>query len=135
TRCIGFSYSDVEPMSNEPAGSTTSSGQSAQSRNVSPGLKLRGPSSVAGAVKAVCGAGWTAGGDTGAGAGAAEGAGGAGGGVGGEQAWEREQAAEGEQARSPRRAMSRNKPPQSGTKPPTEPARCWTRGTRRYVPG
>src|SRR5215475_12994750 len=78
TRCIGFSYSDVEPMSNEPAGSTTSSGQSAQSRNVSPGLKLRGPSSVAGAVKAVCGAGWTAGGDTGAGAGAAEGAAGAG---------------------------------------------------------
>src|SRR5262249_32049791 len=78
TRCIGFSYSDVEPMSNEPAGSTTSSGQSAQSRNVSPGLKLRWPSSVAGAVKAVCGAGWTTGGDTGAGAGAAGGAAGGG---------------------------------------------------------
>src|SRR5215467_15213068 len=75
TRCIGFSYSDVEPMSKEPAGNTTSSGQSAQSRNVSPGLKLRGPSSIAGAVEEVCGAGWTAGGDTGAGAGAAEGGG------------------------------------------------------------
>src|SRR5215472_10854832 len=80
TRCIGFSYSDVEPMSKEPAGNTTSSGQSAQSRNVSPGLKLVRPGSMAGAVVAgavavVCGGGWTAGGDTGAGAGAAEGGG------------------------------------------------------------
>src|SRR6516225_2508849 len=76
TRCIGFSYSDVEPMSKEPAGNTTSSGQSAQSRNVSPGLRLRWPSSVAGAVEEVCGAGGgTTGGDTGAGAGVAEGAG------------------------------------------------------------
>src|SRR5215472_5152827 len=80
TRCIGFSYSDVEPMSKEPAGNTTSSGQSVQSRNVSPGLKLVRPGSMAGAVVAgavavVCGGGWTAGGDTGAGAGAAEGGG------------------------------------------------------------
>src|SRR5215469_14164681 len=80
TRCIGFSYSDVEPMSKEPAGNTTSSGQSAQSRNVSPGLKLVRPGSMAGAV--------TAGAVTGAGAGAADGggltagAGGAGAGVG-----------------------------------------------------
>src|SRR5262249_44635153 len=91
TRCTGFSYSDVEPMSKEPAGNTTSSGQSTQSRNVSPGLKLVRPGSMAGAVVAgavavVCGADWTAGGDTGAGAGAAEGGGltaGAGGGGGG----------------------------------------------------
>src|SRR5262245_19898084 len=80
TRCIGFSYSDVEPMSKEPAGNTTSSGQSAQSRTVSPGLKLVRPGSmaravVAGAVAVVCGADWTEGGDTGAGAGAAEGGG------------------------------------------------------------
>src|SRR5258708_18144179 len=74
-------------MSKEPAGSTTSSGQSAQSRNVSPGLKLRGSGSVAGAAAVVCGAGWTTGGDTGAGAGPAGGgartAGGGGGGAGG----------------------------------------------------
>src|SRR6516164_5694229 len=80
TRCIGFSYSDVEPISKEPAGNTTSSGHSAQSRNVSPGLKLVRPGSMAGAVVAgavavVCGADWTAGGDTGAGAGAADGGG------------------------------------------------------------
>src|SRR5215831_1305851 len=93
TRCIGFSYSDVEPISKEPEANTTSSGQSVQSRNVSPGLKLVRPGSMAGAVVAgavavVCGGGWTAGGDTGAGAGAPEGGGhtaeegGAGAGVG-----------------------------------------------------
>src|SRR5262245_66677893 len=80
TRCTGFSYSDVEPMSKEPAGNTTSSGQSAQSRNVSPGLKLVRPGSMAGAVVAgagavVCGAERTAGREKGAGAGVAEGGG------------------------------------------------------------
>ena len=38
TRRTGFSYSDVEPMSNEPAGTTTSSVQSGQSRNIVSGL-------------------------------------------------------------------------------------------------
>src|SRR5262249_10689750 len=79
TRCTGFSYSDDEPMSKEPAGSTTSSGQSAQSRKVSPGLELGRAGSIAGVVADICGAGGVAGGDAGAGAGAAEGEGLAGG--------------------------------------------------------
>src|SRR5215831_5196843 len=70
TRCTGFSYSDDEPMSKEPAGSTTSSGQSAQSRKVSPGLELGRAGSIAGVVADICGAGEAAGGDAGAGAGA-----------------------------------------------------------------
>ena len=38
TRCTGFSYSDEDPIANEPAGTTTISGQSGQSRKKSPGL-------------------------------------------------------------------------------------------------
>ena len=38
TRWTGFSNSAVEPMSNEPAATTTTSPQSGQSRNASPGL-------------------------------------------------------------------------------------------------
>src|SRR5262245_55751281 len=74
TRCTGFSYSVAEPMSKEPAGTTTSSPQVAQSRNTSPGLKLP-DGSVAGAVDETCGAGLAAGAGAGAGAGVAAGAG------------------------------------------------------------
>src|SRR4029077_8355060 len=38
TRCIGFSYSDEDPIANEPAGTTAISGQSGQSRKTSPNL-------------------------------------------------------------------------------------------------
>src|SRR4029077_12869491 len=38
TRCTGFSYSDEDPIANEPAGTTAISGQSGQSRKTSPGL-------------------------------------------------------------------------------------------------
>src|SRR5215470_13164730 len=73
TRCTGFSYSVAEPMSKEPAGTTTSSPQFEQSRNTSPGLKLPDAGSVAGAVEETCGAGLAGG--AGAGAGVAAGAG------------------------------------------------------------
>src|SRR5215471_10855919 len=42
TRCTGFSYSAEDPIANEPAGTTTISGQSGQSRKISPGLIPRG---------------------------------------------------------------------------------------------
>ena len=38
TRCTGFSYSDEDPIENEPAGTTAISGHSGQSRKTSPGL-------------------------------------------------------------------------------------------------
>src|SRR5262245_43047001 len=81
TRCTGFSYSVAEPMSKEPAGTTTSSPQVAQSRNTSPGLKLPDIGSVAGAVEEACGPGLAAGAGAGAGAGVTAGAGGGAGAV------------------------------------------------------
>src|SRR5262249_4995641 len=92
TRCTGFSYSVGEPMSKEPAGITTSSAQSEQSRNMSPALKSPRPGSttVAGAVDEACGAGAAAG-RAGLGAGGCAGAGvGAGDGVAGAVATGRE---------------------------------------------
>src|SRR5262249_1195670 len=128
TRCIGFSYSDVEPMSKEPAGNTTSSGQSVQSRNVSPGLKLVRPGSMAGAVVAGAVAGGCGGGGgRGGGAGGGRGGGGGGGGCRGGGGGGVGQAAAG--------GVAGNKTGRSGLKPPTEPARCWSRGTRRCAPG
>src|SRR4029077_8510122 len=38
TRCAGFSYSDEDPIANAPAGTTTISGQTGQSRKKSPDL-------------------------------------------------------------------------------------------------
>src|SRR5262249_42842694 len=82
TRCTGFSYSVGEPISKEPAGITTSSAQSEQSRNTSPALKSPRPGSttVAGAVDEACGAGAAGGAGLAAGGGAGAGAG-VGGGV------------------------------------------------------
>src|SRR5262245_26189492 len=73
TRCTGFSYSVEEPMSKEPAGTTTSSPQVAQSRNTSPGLRLPDAGSTAGAVEEACGPGLAAGAGAGAGGGAGAG--------------------------------------------------------------
>jgi hypothetical protein len=72
TRCGGFSYSVVEPMSNVPAGSTSISTQPWQSRKTSPAFALLAagadvPADGAVAVTAGAGAGAAAGGGCGAG--------------------------------------------------------------------
>src|SRR4051794_16301035 len=79
TRCTGRSYSAFDPIMNEPAGTTTISGQSAQSRKVCPALNRVG--AVAAGAGGVTAAG--AGGRAGCGAGEAIAAGGFGGGGGG----------------------------------------------------
>src|SRR3954464_15153546 len=73
TRCTGRSYSAFDPIMNEPAGTTTISGQSAQARKVCPALNRVG-AAVAADAGGVIAAG--PGGRAGCGAGAAIAAGG-----------------------------------------------------------